>query len=135
MSGLEKMLLLIAGLILILVGIALAGSMGSRNQKQKPDMTQFSKWIVADVRPLLWVVTIGGFALAFYCVYKGFTGALPWIGAMVGLPWTAHGVICASYLSLCKSDHRRGGITYDAAKAANFNVQQEPEGSVDSPAI
>ena len=59
---------------------------------------------------------------------------------MVGLPWTAHGVICAAYLSLCKSDHRRGGITYDAAKAANFNVpqqtqEQEPEGSVDSPAI
>ena len=58
----------------------------------------------------------------------------------VGLPWTAHGVVCSFYLNLCKSDHRRGGITYDAAKAANFNVpkadsDQEPEGSIDSPAI
>lgn len=142
MSGTEKMLLLIAGLVLILVGMGLTGFWirARMSRKSKPDLTQFSKWVVADVRPLLWVVTIGGFALAFYCVYKGFTGALPWIGAMVGLPWTAHGVICAAYLSLCKSDHRRGGITYDAAKAANFNVPQQtqeqgPEGSIDSPAI
>ena len=65
----------------------------------------------------------------------GFTGDLPWIGAMVGLPWTAHGVVCTAYLSLCKSDHKEGGITYEAAKAVNFNAPQEPEGSIDSPAI
>lgn len=138
MSVMEIALLLLAGLLLILVGMAIAGNRRapSRSRNTKPDLTQFSKWVVADVRPLLWIVTIGGFVLAFYCVYKGYTGALPWIGGMVGLPWAAHGVICAAYLSLCKSDHRRGGITYDAAKAANFNVpQQEPEGSVDSPAI
>lgn len=142
MSGTEKMLLLIAGLVLILVGMGLTGfwSRASMSRKSKPDLTQFSKWVVADVRPLLWVATVGCLVLAFYCVYKGYTGALPWIGIMVGLPWTAHGVICAAYLSLCKSDHRRGGITYDAAKATNFNVpqqtqEQEPEGSVDSPAI
>ena len=133
MSGTEKMLLLIAGLVLILVGMGLTGfwSRARMSRKSKPDLTQFSKWVVADVRPLLWVVTVGCLVLAFYCVYKGYTGALP---------WTAHGVICAAYLSLCKSDHRRGGITYDAAKATNFNVpqqtqEQEPEGSIDSPAI
>lgn len=104
-------------------------------RSKKPDMSQFSKWIVADIRPLLWFVTIAGFVLAFYCVKVGFTGALPWIGAMVGLPWTAHGVVCSFYLSLCKSDHREGGITYETAKAANFNVPQEPVGSIDSPAI
>ena len=54
---------------------------------------------------------------------------------MVGLPWTAHGVVCTAYLSLCKSDHKEGGITYEAAKAVNFNAPQEPEGSIDSPAI
>lgn len=137
MSTMEKLLLLLAGMVLILVGMGLAGfwNRDRRSQKSKPDLTQFSKWVVADVRPLLWVVTIGCLVLAFYCVYKGYTGALPWIGVMVGLPWTAHGVICAAYLSLCKSDHRRGGITYDAAAAVNFNAPQEPEGSVDSPAI
>lgn len=65
---------------------------GGKSRK-KPDMSQFSKWMIADIRPLLWIVTLGGFLLAFYCVYKGYTGALPWIGGMVGLPWAAHGVI------------------------------------------
>lgn len=96
---------------------------------------EYSKRLVSDIRALLWVVTVGGLLLAFYCIRTGYTGSLPWISAMVGLPWSAHGVVCSFYLSLCKSDHRRGGITYETAKAANFNVPQEPEGSVDSPAI
>lgn len=54
---------------------------------------------------------------------------------MAGLPWTAHGVVCMAHLNLCKSDHKEGTITYEAVEAANFNVPQEPEGSVDSPAI
>lgn len=103
--------------------------------RRRPDLSQFSKWMIADIRPLLWIVTVGGLALAAYCVRVGYTGSLPWISAMVGLPWTAYGTVCAFYLNLCKSDHSEGGITYEAAKAANFNVQQDPEGSIDSPAI
>ena len=103
--------------------------------KKKPDLSQFSKWIIADVRPLLWIVTVGGMLLALYCIRKDFTGSLPWITAIVGLPWTAHGAVCAFYLNLCKSDHSEGGITFEAAKAANFNLPKEKEGSVDSPAI
>lgn len=148
MSGADKLLLLAAGLFLVLLGMGLAGFIRTAPRKRevrgrsggKPDLSQFSKWVVADVRPLLWLVTIGGLLLAAYCIHTGYTGSLPWISAMVGLPWTAHGVVCSFYLNLCKSDHRRGGITYDAAKAANFNVPkaddpQEVEGSIDSPAI
>ena len=54
---------------------------------------------------------------------------------MVGLPWTAHGVVCSFYLSLCKSDHKEGGITFEAAKASNFTTTNQPAGSDDSPAI
>lgn len=96
---------------------------------------EFSKRLVADIRALLWVVTVGGLLLAFYCIRVGYTGSLPWISAMVGLPWTAHGVVCSFYLNLAKSDHSEGGITFEAAKANNFNAPQEPDGSVDSPAI
>lgn len=99
---------------------------------EKPD---FSKRLVMDIRALLWVVTLGGLALAAYCIRVGYTGSLPWISAMVGLPWTAHGVVCSFYLNMSKSDHSEGGITFEAAKAANFNVPQEPQGSVNSPAI
>lgn len=39
------------------------------------------------------------------------------------------------YLSLAKSDHKRGGITFEAAKANNFRTDTEDDGSIDSPAI
>lgn len=83
-------------------------------------MTQFSKKLVKDTRPLLWIVTISGIALAFICVWRGYTGSLPWISSMVGLPWAAHGTVCAFYLNMAKSDHRAGGITFEAAKAKSF---------------
>lgn len=72
--------------------------------------------------------------LAAYCIYKGYTGSLPWLSAMVGLPWTAHGVVCSCYLSMAKSDHKAGGVTFEAAKAANFHTQNQA-GSQNSPAI
>ncbi len=81
---------------------------------------EFSKRLISDIRWLLWVVTVGGLVLAAYCVRADYAGALPWLSAMVGLPWTAHGTVCAFYLNMAKSDHKEGGITYDAAKAAGF---------------
>ena len=85
---------------------------------------EFSKRLISDIRALLWVVTVGGLLLAAYCIRTGYTGALPWLTAMVGLPWTAHGVVCSNYLSMAKSDHKQGGITYEAAKAANFGQSE-----------
>ena len=93
---------------------------------------EYSKKLVTDIRSLLWVVTVGGLLLAFYCVRKNYLGALPWVTSMVGLPWTAHGVICSFYLNMAKSDHKVGGITFETAKANNFVVNQV---SNDSPKI
>lgn len=70
--------------------------------------------------------------LAVFCIYKGFTGSLPWLSAIVGLPWTAHGAVCSFYMSLAKSDHREGGITFETAKANGFHIV---ESSDNSPAI
>lgn len=93
---------------------------------------EYSKKLVTDIRSLLWVVTVGGLLLAFYCVRKNYLGALPWVTSMVGLPWTAHGVICSFYLNMAKSDHKVGGITFETAKANNFVVNQTRN---DSPKI
>ena len=93
---------------------------------------EYSKKLVTDIRSLLWVVTVGGLLLAFYCVRKNYLGALPWVTSMVGLPWTAHGVICSFYLNMAKSDHKVGGITFETAKANNFTVKQDNN---DSPKI
>lgn len=81
----------------------------------------FSKKLISDIRALLWAVTIGGLLLAFYCIRVGYTGALPWVSGMVALPWSAHGVVCSCYLSMAKSDHSEGGITFEAAKASGFS--------------
>ena len=97
-------------------------------QRGKREVTktkaEYSKKLVTDIRSLLWVVTVGGLLLAFYCVRKNYLGALPWVTSMVGLPWTAHGVICSFYLNMAKSDHKVGGITFETAKANNFVVNQ-----------
>ena len=89
--------------------------------------------MISDIRCLLGAVTVGGLVLAAWCIHRGYTGSLPWLSAMVGLPWTAHGTVCAFYLNLCKSDHKEGGITFEAARAAGF--QPVARDSVDSPAI
>ena len=95
-----------------------------------PKRQEFSKSLISDIRALLWVVTVGGLLLAAYCIRVGYMGALPWLSAMVGLPWTAHGTVCAFYLNMAKSDHKEGGITFEAAKAEKFG-----SGSENSPSI
>ena len=87
--------------------------------KQKTQL-EYSKQLILDIRALLWVVTVGGLALAAYCVHTRYEGALPWVSAMVGLPWTAHGIVCSFYLNMSKSDHRDGGITMEAARINEF---------------
>ena len=111
-----------------------AGKPAARRPKNKTPRRKrldYSQLVSKDIRPLLWVVTVGGLLLAFYCVRRGFTGALPWISSMVGLPWTAYGTVCSFYLNMAKSDHKEGGVTYEAAKANGFRKSD----SVDSPKI
>ena len=106
----------------------MAGTVAKR--VSQPKRQEFSKRLISDIRALLWVVTVGGLLLAAYCIRVGYMGALPWLSAMVGLPWTAHGTVCAFYLNMAKSDHREGGITFEAAKAERLG-----SGSENSPSI
>ena len=106
------------------------GAQRPRKRKKRRKQTDYSKQMIADIRSLLWVVTVGGLLLAAYCIRTGYTGALPWLTAMVGLPWTAHGTVCAFYLNMAKSDHKEGGITFESARAAGFG-----QGSENSPPI
>lgn len=50
---------------------------------KKGKRLDYSQKLIADIRWLLWVVTIGGLALAALCIYKGYLGSLPWLSAMV----------------------------------------------------
>ena len=114
--------------------VIFGGRQGKRERPRKKP--EYSKRLVSDIRWLLWAVTLGGLALAAYCVHEDYTGALPWVASMVGLPWAAHGTVCAFYLNMSKSDHKEGGITFEAAKANGF-VQDTTTGtgSENSPGI
>ena len=103
-----------------------------KEEKRKLD---HSKKLTNDIRSLLWLVTVGGILLAFYCIYKGYTGSLPWVSAMVGLPWTAHGTVCSFYLNMAKSDHSVGGITFETAMANLIKDNDEDNEDWQSPAI
>ena len=94
----------------------------------------YSQRLIGDIRWLLWVVTVGGLVLAAFCIYRGYLGSLPWLSAMVGLPWMAHGVVCSFYLNMAKSDHREGGITFERAKSNGFSYPRT-NGSNESPSI
>ena len=70
--------------------------------------------------------------LMYLCIKNGYTATAAWLTAGVGV---GEAVIIAgsnAYMSLCKSDHSEGGITFEAAKAKGF---KEERGSIDSPAI
>lgn len=73
--------------------------------------------------------------LMYLCIKSGYTAAAAWLTAATGV---GEAIIIAGangYLSLAKSDHKRGGITFEAAKANNFRTDMEDDGSIDSPAI
>lgn len=95
------------------------------------------KWDKSQLLTLLVILVGVGIsqecmALMYMCIKSGYTSTAAWLTAAIGL---AEAIIAAGltgYLSLCKSDHKEGGITFESAKAKNFETDI---GSKDSPAI
>lgn len=95
---------------------------------KKEKKLEFSKKLVRDIRGLLWVISVGGIALAFYCVYKDYTSSLPWIASLVGLPWASHATVCGLYLNKSKAENTGAdgeGIIYAAARHKSFLEEYE----------
>lgn len=96
-------------------------------EKEKKRL-EYSKKLISDIRWLLWVVTVGGIALAFYCVHMHYTSSLPWVSAMVGLPWASHATVCSLYLNKSKAENTGAdgeGIVYAKACAKGFSEDYE----------
>lgn len=70
----------------------------------------------------------------YLCIVNGYTAAAAWLTAAVGLAEAVIGVGAQCYFNLAKSDHREGGITFEAAKAAGFKESTYTE-YTDSPPI
>lgn len=76
-------------------------------------------WVLA-----VWtLVNIAGFALAFYAVSLNFAGSLPWITGLVGVFDGAVATVLNKDTDKSKAQNCAGGITYESAKAHNFEVK------------
>lgn len=85
--------------------------MASKSKNEK-NTKEFSKTLLIQESILIWILTLAFILLAFYCVHCGYVGSLPWLSAMIGLPWTAYGVSQGFYYNKSKSENTQGGIKY-----------------------
>lgn len=74
---------------------------------------EFSKSLLAQESSLIWIITISGLFLAFFCVLKGYIGSLPWIATLISVAWGAYGVSQAFYYNKAKAENTQGGIKYE----------------------
>lgn len=89
----------------------------ARRKKQQSRNTEFSKKLIWQESILIWVITISFIVLAFVCVKNSYFGELPWLTAMVGLPWTAYAVSQAFYYRKAMKENMKDGIKYDTTMA------------------
>ena len=79
---------------------------------------------------LLLIGLVGGFLLAVLSIKYQYTGALAC--------WTAISIVLVRIVDKSRAENTSAdgeGIKYAAAKANQFTPKQEPEGSLESPAI
>ena len=74
---------------------------------------EFSKVLLIQESALIWIMTLSFLALAALCILKNYTGSLPWLTAMISLPWAAYGVSQCFYYNKAKEENTVGGIKYE----------------------
>ena len=85
--------------------------------KKRKEKKEFSKVLLVQESALIWVITICFLGLAALCVINNYTGQLPWLTAMVSLPWTAYGVSQCFYYDKSKAENTKDGIKYETVMA------------------
>ena len=98
----------------------------ARRMKKKNNRIEWSKLITFFVVLCGFIIVQECLALMFYTIKNDYTSTAAWLTAAVGLGETVIGTGLTSYLSLCKSDHKEGGITFEAARAKDFtNITED----------
>lgn len=87
-----------------------------KNKKKKKK--EFSKSLLIQESVLVWIISLAFIGLAFVSISQGYIGELPWLTAMVALPWTAYGASQAFYYRKAEKENTKGGIKYDTTMAA-----------------
>ncbi len=65
--------------------------------------------------------------LMYLCIKSGYMAAAAWLTAATSIGQAVIITGIGGYLGLAKSDHRTGGITYEAAAASGFHLPEETE--------
>ena len=82
-------------------------------KKRTTKKKEFSKVLLIQESALIWIMTLSFIGLAALCIIKDYVGSLPWLTAMVSLPWTAYGVSQCFYYNKSKAENTKDGIKYD----------------------
>lgn len=73
---------------------------------------EFSKSLLIQESALIWISTLAYIVLAFYCIYNGYMGSLPWLTASASLPWAAYGVSQVYYYKKSMAENTKDGVKY-----------------------
>ena len=73
---------------------------------------EFSKTLLIQESVLIWISTLAYIILAFYCIYNGYMGSLPWLTASASLPWAAYGVSQVYYYKKSMAENTKDGVKY-----------------------
>ena len=96
-------------------------TMAGREKKKR----EYSKLITLLVIVAGIAITQECLAIMVFAISKGFTSTAAYLTAAVGLAEAVIAAGISGYLSLAKSDHSEGGITYESAKAKGFDEGHE----------
>lgn len=84
---------------------------------KKKSKKAFSKVLLIQESILIWIVTLAFLALAAFCVQKDYTGSLPWLTAMISLPWGAYGISQCFYYNKSTKENTKNGIKFETVMA------------------
>ena len=87
------------------------------SRKQKKEKLEFSKTLLIQESILIWIHTVAMLVLAFIVVFRGAYAELPWLTAMVSLPWTAYAVSQHAYYKKSQAENTKDGIVFETAMA------------------
>ena len=83
-------------------------------KKKEKRHGEFSKVLLIQESILIWIITIAFIGLAYMCILLGYLGSLPWLTAMVSLPWGAYGVSQAFYYKKSQAENTKNGVKYES---------------------
>ena len=88
---------------------------GKHDSGTYKEKESFSKILLVQESLLIWIHTIAMLVLAYICVFRGAYTELPWLTAMVSLPWAAYAVSQHAYYKKAQAENTSGGVVYEQA--------------------